>query len=314
MTSIDFHTAAPVPGSLDVTWYPGHPHLAPGQGPLLQVHRYEAHTVILRQDKTVNYEAPFLFLLFGNERALLLDTGATEEAELFPLRATVDQLISEWLVDHPRERYELVVAHTHGHGDHVAADGQFADRPDTRIVGREEEAVREFFGFGENWPAGEVGFDLGGRELRLIGSPGHHAASVTVYDPWTGLLLTGDTVLPGRLYIADTAAFLATMDRLTAFAASHPVTHVLGCHVEMTARPGRDFPIGAQYQPGELPLQLTPAHLTAIREAAAAVADRPGVYPHQDFVVYNRPTERDMQRLVRRGELNRVLTAQRPAL
>ncbi|MFE0460698.1 MBL fold metallo-hydrolase [Kitasatospora sp. NPDC058965] len=312
MSELDFTTAAPVQGSLEVSWYAGDPHTEPGRGPLLQEHRYDAHTVILRQDKTVNYEAPFLFLLFGNERALLLDTGATEEPELFPLRAAVDRLIADWLAENPREQYGLVVAHTHGHGDHVAADAQFADRPDTRIVGREEEAVREFFGFGETWPTGEVAFDLGGRELRLLGSPGHHAASVTVYDPWTGILFTGDTVLPGRLYIADTAAFLATMDRLTAFAASHPVTHVLGCHVEMTTRPGRDYPIGAQYQPDERPLQLTPAHLTTVRDAVAAVADHPGVHLHDDFIVYNRPTEQDMQRLLRRGRLNRALTAQRP--
>ena len=79
----------------------------------------------------------------------------------------------------------------------------------------------------------------------MIGSPGHHPAAITVYDPWTGFLLTGDTVLPGRLYARDFAAFTAALDTLVAFAQSRPVAHVLGCHIEMTRRPGRDFPLGA---------------------------------------------------------------------
>ena len=47
-------------------------HGAPGE-PAIQTHWYDERTVILRQGKSVHYEAPFLFLLFGSERALLLD-------------------------------------------------------------------------------------------------------------------------------------------------------------------------------------------------------------------------------------------------
>src|SRR5258707_885606 len=80
--------------------------------PPIQVHRYDEHTVILRQSKSVHYEAPFIYLLFGNDRALLLDTGATADPAKFPLRATVDQLVEEWLARHPRDGYQLVVVHT----------------------------------------------------------------------------------------------------------------------------------------------------------------------------------------------------------
>ena len=295
-------------GSLDVAWI----HGAAGEQ-AIQVHHYDARTVILRQSKRVNYEAPFMFLLFGTERALLLDTGATEDPALFPLRETVDGLVAEWLERNPREGYELVVAHTHGHGDHVAGDAQFADRPDTTVVAREAEAVRDFFGFGESWPTGTVHYDLGGRELTLIGSPGHHAAAVTVYDPATGILLTGDTVLPGRLYAFDYPAFLATLDRLVAFAGEHPVTHVIGCHVEMRRAPGRDYPIGAQYQPDERAPQFTPAQLTAARDAAKAVAGRRGVHRFDDFFVYNEPRKRDMYRMLARGLANKALARLKPA-
>ena len=298
--AIDFVSGAPTTGSLDVQWIHGAPSKSPALDPEIQVHRYEEHTVIMRQTKSVSYEAPFLYLLFGNDRALLLDTGATADPAQFPLRETVDGLIADWLGRHPRERYELIVAHTHGHGDHVAGDVQFADRPDTIVVDRAVEAVQEFFGF-TDWPAQIVSLDLGGRVLEITGSPGHHRAAITIYDPWSGFLLTGDTVLPGRLYVDDYALFRASVDRMVQLARTRPVTHVMGCHVEMTRTPGRDFPLGATYQPGERPLELSVARLTAVREVTAAVAGKRGVHRFDDFIIYNEPRQRDLLRLMARG-------------
>jgi hydroxyacylglutathione hydrolase len=293
---IDFATPAPAQGSLDVRWIHGVPARRRASDPPIQVHWYDPHTVIMRQSKSVTYEAPFLYLLFGNDRALLLDTGATKDQEKIPLRATVDQLIAQWLTEHPREGYELVVAHTHGHGDHVAGDPQFASRPQTTVVSRELDAVKEYFGF-TAWPEQITTFDLGGRVLELTGSPGHHRAAITVYDPWTGFLFTGDTVLPGRLYAFDFPQFLASLDRMVALAESRPVTHVLGCHIEMTRHPGRDYPLGARYQPGEPALEMTVAQLWNVRAAAASVAGRQGVHIFDDFIIYNEPGLRDHLKL-----------------
>ena len=306
-TSIDFTTAAPVAGSLPERWNAGVPTRWHAAEPLIQVHQHDEHTAILRQSKAVHYEAPFLYLLFGNERALLLDTGATADPVRFPLRATVDGLVDAWLARHPRQRYGLVVAHSHPHHDHVAADGQFADRPDTTVVGHDAGAVRAFFGFGDGWPDRDARLDLGGRVLTVLGSPGHHAAAITVYDPWTGVLLTGDTVYPGRLFTDDYPAFVASLDRMVAFAAAHPVTRVLGCHVELTADPGRDHPIGATYQARERPLPLSVRQLTAIRDAAASVAGTPGVHRFDDAIIYHRPSPADVRRLLLRGRLRRAL-------
>jgi hydroxyacylglutathione hydrolase len=303
---VDFASGAPVTGSLDVAWNHGTPGRRGDREPKVQVHYYDEHTVILRQSKSVSYEAPFLYLLFGNERALLLDTGATADPGRFPLREKVDRLVAIWLAKNPRDGYELVVAHTHGHGDHVAADAQFAGRARTTVVPKDVDAVRLFFGFGEDWPDRTVRFDLGGRVLEILGSPGHHGAAVTVYDPWTGVLLTGDTVYPGRLYVSDFAAFLATMDRMVAFAGTRPVTHVLGCHVEMTAQPGRDFPLGATYQPGERALQMTTAQLTAVQDAAISVAGQRGVHRFDDFIIYNEPRHADQFKLLARGLAHRI--------
>ena len=108
--------------------------------------------------------------------------------------------------------------------------------------------------------------------LEITGSPGHQRAAITIYDPWSGFLLTGDTVLPGRLYVEDFPLFLASLDGMVKLAGSRTVTHVLGCHVEMTSQPGRDYPIGATYQPGERAPEMTTSQLTAVRDAAASVA------------------------------------------
>jgi hydroxyacylglutathione hydrolase len=301
---IDFGKDAPVAGSLDVRWINGAPSRRRSTDPPIQVHHYDEHTVIMRQSKLLNYEAPFLYLLFGNERALLLDTGATADPALFPLRRTVDQLIADWLTAHPRDAYQLVIAHTHGHGDHVAADGQFNDRADTTVVGRDLEAVQQFFGF-TGWPDQVTTLDLGGRVLEVTGSPGHHRAAITIYDRWTGFLFTGDTVLPGRLYVEDGSTFLASMTRMVEFAGARDVTRVMGCHVEMTARPGRDFPLGATYQPGERPLPMDPSRLAAVRDATAAVVARHGVHRYDDFIVYSQAGTADMLRLMIRGLLHR---------
>ncbi|MER7760564.1 MBL fold metallo-hydrolase [Streptomyces sp. NPDC097619] len=276
---IDFLAEAPVPGDLDVVWHAGWPSPMHDPAPEIQVHAYSEHTVILRQNMSAHFEAPFMFLLFGNDRALLLDTGASPDPAHLPLRATVDRLVEVWLDHHPRERYELVVAHTHGHGDHVAGDGQFADRPDTVVVGSSLEDVTEYFGF-DAWPERQQVFDLGGRILDLVPGPGHHPSAVVFHDRHTGLLFTGDSLYPGRLYVADLDAYAATVDRLIAFCAERPVTHVLGCHIEMTRTPDADYPRGTTHQPDEPPLQLAPHHLRRLREA---LARREG--PAGEFIV-----------------------------
>jgi hydroxyacylglutathione hydrolase len=281
---IDFRTQAP--GDLDVRWIHGSPSARHNRDPEIQVHHYDRHTVILRQNKAVNYEAPFLYLLFGNDRALLVDTGATPEPELFPLRATVDRLLAGWLAAHPRDRYELLVAHSHSHGDHVAGDGQLAARPDTTVVGADLAAVTGFLGL-PDWPEGTARVDLGDRVLDVIPSPGHDEPAVTWYDRSTRLLLTGDTFLPGRLYVYDWPAFTATVDRLLAFAEDHPVDHLLGAHIEMTRSPGVDYVIRTTYQPDEPPLELGVADLKALRRAVDAVGDTPGIHPYDRFVVYH---------------------------
>jgi glyoxylase-like metal-dependent hydrolase (beta-lactamase superfamily II) len=286
-------------GDLDVRWIHGSARRDPPDPPI-QVHRYDEHTYLMRQSMSTSHEAPFLYLLFGAERALLLDTGATADPAAFPLRETVDSLVAGWLAEHPRPGYHLLIAHTHGHGDHVAADGQFEDRPDTTVVAKDLEAVQAFWGFAD-WPTQTVRLDLGDRVLEAVGSPGHHATAVTVFDRRTGFLLTGDTVYPGRLYAFDPAAFAASLERLVEFVAARPVSHVMGCHIEMSRLPGADYPLGATYQPDEPPLPMTVAQLVAVRDAARELAGRRGIHRYDDFVIVNGVGSRTVLRLYGRA-------------
>jgi hydroxyacylglutathione hydrolase len=302
---IDFAHGRAVDGSLDVRWRAGQ---RPGERtpePPIEAHAFDDHTWILRQSKSVNYEAPFMYLFLGNERALLVDTGATPDGERFPLRATVDRLIDAWLTGHPRDRYGLTVAHSHGHGDHVAADGQFEGRPDTVVVGRDQASVEAFFDFSA-WPDGSAQYDLGGRVLEILPCPGHQGASIAIYDRWSGFLVTGDSVYPGRLYVPDPAAFAASMQRLVRFAQERPVEHVMGCHVEMARAPGQDYPLGSTYQPDERPLPMTVDQLIAVRDKAQALADQPGAHMFDDFALWIGPCQGAMLRQAARSLVRRA--------
>ncbi|GAB0108051.1 hypothetical protein JMUB6875_70540 [Nocardia sp. JMUB6875] len=285
---IDFTAASSKARPLDVRWIHGSPSAKHNTDEDIQVYAYDQHTVILRQNMAINYEAPFLFLLFGNTRAVLIDTGATTSAEFFPLRRVVDELVEAWLARHPRQGYHLLVLHTHPHGDHIAGDSQFTDRPDTTVVGADMATAWKYLGFRED-PDAVVQIDLGGRVLECLATPGHHEAAVTFHDPWTGFLLTGDTVYPGRLYIQNWAAFTRSIDRLIEFCDRRPVTHILGCHIEMTTEPGVDYPVRTTYQPDEPPLEMTTDDLREIRAAINEIGSTPTRRAFPRFILYPIP-------------------------
>lgn len=272
MTAVD-------PDPLDAPWIHGHRRGRPEADQPLQVRALDDTTYVIRQSKATTFEAPFLYLLIGSERALLLDTGAVGPAERCDVRAAVDELLPAGL--------PLVVAHTHGHGDHVAGDEQFSDRPGTVVVGRGLVEALAGWGF-TDWPEEVVTFDLGGRTLEVTGIPGHHPTSVAIFDPQTGSLLTGDSVYPGRLYALDPATFADSIERLADFAAARPVQRVLGCHIELH-RDGSDYPVGSTWQPDEAPLPLTVADLLTVRDGVRAAASKAGVHHLGPAVLWNGP-------------------------
>jgi len=79
----------PVPGSLDVHWNEGAKDCTATPQTPLQVHTYEPQTFILRQSPCATFEANFLYLLIGSDKALLIDTGAVADPKEMPLAKTV---------------------------------------------------------------------------------------------------------------------------------------------------------------------------------------------------------------------------------
>lgn len=75
----------------------------------------------------------------------------------------------------------------------------------------------------------------------------------------------------------------------TTGSAAHPVRVVLGAHIEMSARPFKDFPLGSTWHPNEAPLPLTVTDLHSIRDVAARIAGRPGAHRCANFVIWNGP-------------------------
>jgi hydroxyacylglutathione hydrolase len=276
--------AAEVPGSFPARWIHGSPNCATNADPPFQVHWYEEDTAILRQNKCAHFEAPFLYLLFGSDQALLLDTAAIPAVGPFPLRQTVDSLVGEWLAGRGLPALPLIVGHTHSHGDHIGGDAQFASRPQTTVVKPTLDAVKTFFGI-TGWPDQIATLNLGARAFRVIATPGHDETAIAVYDPRTHILFTGDTFYPGRLFIEDWNAFKASIARLVTFCESNPVTHILGNHIEMTDQPGVEYPVGTTFQPSERALSLKRTHLIELHEAAQRLGAVPVREIHDDFII-----------------------------
>lgn len=179
-------------------WNHGSEDCASNRDPAIEVYEVDAETYILRQNKCVHFEAPFIYVLFGKHTVFVQDTGATADPSRFPLYGTVRDLIAR----RNGQELKILVTHSHSHSDHTAADPQFRGKPGVTLVEPNARAVRKYFGF-TAWPAEVAQIDLGGRILKVIAAPGHQEEAVAVYDAQTGWLLTGDSLYPGRIYVKN---------------------------------------------------------------------------------------------------------------
>jgi glyoxylase-like metal-dependent hydrolase (beta-lactamase superfamily II) len=165
-----------------------------------------------------NYE----YLLVGKTRALLIDAGSTGQ-DIHPVLETLTKL-------------PVTVIPSHLHYDHSNGLKNFSsiallDVPETRSRvkdGRVHLSRYEYVGWYMAQPLGpfrvtewvkpDGWIDLGGREVRVLGTPGHTSSSVSVWDPEAKLLFSGDYMYPGSLYVfqpdSSLGAYEATADRL----------------------------------------------------------------------------------------------------
>ena len=163
-----------------------------------------------------HFQEVISYLVLGREKALLIDTGLG----IGDIRSVVRQLT----------RLPVEVMNTHSHFDHIGGNHQF----ETVYILNHPTAVRRLqLGASHQELAGEVTpganakpypagfdperytippcrfgtveeghiFDLGGRKLWVIYTPGHSDDSVMLAEDEEKLLFTGDTFYPASLYV-----------------------------------------------------------------------------------------------------------------
>lgn len=126
-----------------------------------------------------------MFLLTGTKEALLVDSGVS---------APNAKEIAESITD-----LTVKLLNTHADGDHIAGNeafGEFYMHP-------REEANYRFRGkTGKIVPVqqGDV-LDLGDRPLEIIDLPGHTPGSIGILDVNNRVLIGGDSIQDGRIYM-----------------------------------------------------------------------------------------------------------------
>ena len=182
--------------------------------PWFSVYQIRTNIFAIYEDK--HFQEVISYLITGEKKALLIDTGLG----IGDIRAVVNALYDG----------EIIVTHTHTHFDHIGGDWQFdeVNIPDNPVAvnrarrGLSRQEVEDNMAEGCNrqpYPRGfnrekycikpansyrlvrngDV-FDLGGIQLEVIETPGHSPDSVMYLDRANQLLFTGDTFYPATLY------------------------------------------------------------------------------------------------------------------
>jgi glyoxylase-like metal-dependent hydrolase (beta-lactamase superfamily II) len=123
-----------------------------------------------------------------------------------------------------------VVLLTHHHADHAEAAREFA-----KGVGCGVRALDPSYRLGSEGLADGDVVEVDGLEVRVIGTPGHTADSLSFLVPAEGAVLTGDTVLGrGTTVVAHPdgrlGAYLSSLDRLHALASERELSSIWPGH------------------------------------------------------------------------------------
>ena len=204
---------------------------------------YEPH----QSEETIGY------LIVGEKKALLFDTGMGI-SDVKKVSAELSKL-------------PIVVLNSHTHDDHVGGNWEFdtvygMDTDFTRknAQGSREDAQAEITpdqicgtlpkGFDAQTYATKPWkiksymhdgdrFDLGGRTIEVIATPGHTPDAISLIDRANGLLFTGDTYYPAPIWLfrpeTDLDAYAKSIRRLAALAPQ--IKLVLGAHNIPVASP-----------------------------------------------------------------------------
>ena len=190
-----------------------------------------------------------LYLLIGNKKALLIDTGTG----LFPLKPMVQKLI---------EDKELIVVNTHGHFDHRGGNEEFeaimAHASEIRQLSKpfdisflkksSQEIVKNYdkknftlqpAKITKSIKNGSV-IDLGDISLKIIHTPGHSPGSISLLTN-NNELFTGDTAHYGTMYLPKRKkfpVFLSSLRKLLDICESYEEIELYPSH--------ENFPVGKE--------------------------------------------------------------------
>lgn len=143
------------------------------------------------------------FLLTGTKEALLIDSG---------MQVTNARDIAESLTDLP-----LKLLNTHADPDHIRSNGQFSSFYMNPAEASNYYRVQKGAGIIDPVEHGSI-IDLGERPLEIISLPGHTPGSIAVLDINHRVLISGDPIQDGAIYMfgqqRELHAYLLSLQKL----------------------------------------------------------------------------------------------------
>lgn len=132
----------------------------------------------------IEEESVRFFLLAGQERALLIDSGM----ETHDAKEIAQELV----------RLPVGLLNTHADRDHMGSNGEFETFYMHPAEASNYYNTQKKTGAFTPIEDGDV-IDLGGRKLEIVAIPGHTPGSVAVLDIGNRVLYSGDTVQDGSI-------------------------------------------------------------------------------------------------------------------
>tara|TARA_R110002012_G_scaffold142989_3_gene301099 strand:- start:2824 stop:3378 length:555 start_codon:yes stop_codon:yes gene_type:complete len=132
------------------TWIHGSVDCKTNQDTSVDVYRHDETSFILRQNKCLTFEAPFIYVLVGERKILVFDTGAISDTDGFSLYQEIKTTVGADVIS----KRDILVIHSHGHSDHYQGDDQFDGQQNVTSVGPTANEMKNYFGFDE-WPMGQ---------------------------------------------------------------------------------------------------------------------------------------------------------------